>query len=39
MKSSRPTVTTRGMPAGRESKMVRRPSGSRDVTISPVGLW
>ena len=27
MKSSRPTVTTRGMPLGSESKMVRRPCG------------
>ena len=39
MKSSRPTVTTLGMPLGKELKMVRRPSGSRAVTISLGGLW
>ena len=39
MKSRRPTVTTRGRVLGSESKMVRRPCGSRAVTISPGDLW
>ena len=38
MKSSRPMAMVRGIPLGSESKIVRRPCGSRAVTISPGGL-
>src|SRR5690554_2866864 len=37
--SRRPTVTTRGNPFGRTSKIVGRPSGSRVVVTTPAGLW
>ncbi len=36
--SRRPTETTRGMPAGRRSKTVVRPSGSFAVVTRPAGL-